>query len=36
MGRIDEVVAVVLFLCSPNAGYVTDQAIHVNGGFFMG
>ena len=36
MGRVDDVVAVVLFLCSPLAGYLTGQVIHVNGGFFMG
>jgi 3-oxoacyl-[acyl-carrier protein] reductase len=35
MGRVDDVVAAVLFLCSPTAGYVTGQVIHVNGGFFM-
>jgi 3-oxoacyl-[acyl-carrier protein] reductase len=36
MGRVDDVAAVVLFLCSPHAGYLTGQVIHVNGGFFMG
>jgi 3-oxoacyl-[acyl-carrier protein] reductase len=35
-GRIDDVVPVVLFLCSPHAGYLTGQVLHVNGGFFMG
>jgi 3-oxoacyl-[acyl-carrier protein] reductase len=35
-GRIDDVVPVVLFLCSSHAGYVTGQVVHVNGGFFMG
>ena len=36
MGRVEDVVSVVLFLCSEQAGYVTGQVIHVNGGFFMG
>jgi 3-oxoacyl-[acyl-carrier protein] reductase len=36
IGRIDDVVPVILFLCSPQAAYLTGQVIHVNGGFFMG
>lgn len=35
MGRLgspDEVAAVIVFLLSPEAGYVTGQCIHVNGG----
>jgi 3-oxoacyl-[acyl-carrier protein] reductase len=36
MGRVEDVVSVVLFLCGGHAGYVTGQVIHVNGGFFMG
>jgi 3-oxoacyl-[acyl-carrier protein] reductase len=35
LGTVDDIAGVVLFLCSPIAGYVTGQTIHVNGGFFM-
>jgi 3-oxoacyl-[acyl-carrier protein] reductase len=32
MGTAEEVAAVVSFLCSPDAAYVTRQVIAVNGG----
>jgi 3-oxoacyl-[acyl-carrier protein] reductase len=35
LGRIDDVAQAVLFLCSPNAGYVTGSTVHVNGGLYM-
>ncbi|HSI33117.1 MAG: 3-oxoacyl-ACP reductase family protein [Phycisphaerae bacterium] len=35
LGAVEDVAGVALFLCSPMAGYVTGQTIHVNGGFFM-
>ncbi len=35
LGRPEDVASMVLFLCSGNAGYVTGQAIHVDGGKVM-
>lgn len=35
LGTVDDVAAMVLFLASPLAGYITGQTIHVNGGMYM-
>jgi 3-oxoacyl-[acyl-carrier protein] reductase len=35
LGTGDEVAAAVLFLASDEAGYVTGQTLHVNGGMAM-
>ena len=35
LGRPEEVAAAVLFLASPQAGYVTGTTLHVNGGMYM-
>jgi 3-oxoacyl-[acyl-carrier protein] reductase len=35
-GQAEEVAAVVVFLASAAAGYITGQTIHVNGGIYMG
>lgn len=34
-GSVDDVAAAVLYLASPDAGYVTGQTLHVNGGMYM-
>lgn len=35
MGDVDEIAAAVLYLSSPEAGYVTGTTLHVNGGMAM-
>jgi 3-oxoacyl-[acyl-carrier protein] reductase len=34
-GESEEIAATVRFLCSPGAGYITGQTVHVNGGQWM-
>ena len=36
LGTPEEVAAVVVFLASPDAAYVTGTTLHVNGGMYMG
>lgn len=35
LGSVDDVAATVLFLASPQAGYITGQTLHVNGGMYL-
>jgi 3-oxoacyl-[acyl-carrier protein] reductase len=35
LGRVEDVAAAVLYLVSPQAGYVTGTTLHVNGGMHM-
>ena len=34
-GTVDDVANAVVFLASPDSGYITGQVIHVNGGMYM-
>ncbi len=35
LGAVDDVAAAVVYLASPQAGYVTGSTLHVNGGMYM-
>ena len=35
LGTMQEVAAMVRLLCGPDGGYITGQAIHMNGGGYM-
>ncbi len=35
MGEVDEIAAAAVFLAGPEAGYITGQTLHVNGGMAM-
>jgi NAD(P)-dependent dehydrogenase (short-subunit alcohol dehydrogenase family) len=34
-GTSDDIAAAVAFLCSEDAGYITGQALNVNGGWYL-
>jgi len=36
LGTPEDIASAVMYLASDDASYVTGQAIHVNGGMFMG
>jgi 3-oxoacyl-[acyl-carrier protein] reductase len=35
LGSAADVASAVLFLASPQAGYITGETLHVNGGLYM-
>lgn len=35
LGSVEDVAAAVVFLASPQAGYITGETLHVNGGMYM-
>jgi 3-oxoacyl-[acyl-carrier protein] reductase len=35
LGKADDIAAAVVFLASPQAGYITGATLHVNGGMYM-
>jgi 3-oxoacyl-[acyl-carrier protein] reductase len=35
LGQPEDVAAAVAFLASPDAGYITGETLHVNGGMYM-
>jgi 3-oxoacyl-[acyl-carrier protein] reductase len=35
LGEADEIGALVTFLCSEGAGYITGETVHINGGMYM-
>jgi 3-oxoacyl-[acyl-carrier protein] reductase len=35
LGSPEDIAAAVAFLASPQAGYITGETLHVNGGMYM-
>ena len=36
LGTTNEIASMVCYLCQPEAGYITGQTLHVNGGLYLG
>lgn len=36
LGQAEEIAALVAFLCGEQAGYITGETVHINGGMYMG
>ena len=36
LGAAEDIASAVAFLASPQAGYITGETLHVNGGMYMG
>ena len=35
LGQVEDIAHAVVFLASPQAGYITGATLHVNGGMYM-
>jgi 3-oxoacyl-[acyl-carrier protein] reductase len=35
LGSVEDIAKAVAFLASPDAGYITGETLHVNGGMYM-
>jgi len=35
LGSVEDIAQAVAFLASPQAGYITGETLHVNGGMYM-